>query len=246
MDTNRKFTGVVNGKTYTDIEEYNKAFLDALGRNGGQDAVTAQIEFRAGDTDQEQSFDYCLPDFDLDELTGMTETDTPIIDDFIKQDLASERIIDILNQSDKMSTNARAELSSYVKDMIESIKADINDNNRSHTTLLKDMAVNERETNQILSKLDNLKKGKNKIQAQINIIEGADRVLRASLGFYSALYEDLNSRLRVDEDLNSRLRTDDPSARVSGRAVEKGSPGFILDHDQKEIARKLFKEILGI
>ncbi len=233
MDGNRTFVGKVNGKTYYSIEDYNMAYLDAIGKDG---TVTASIEFKPAHTEQEQAFDYCLPDFDLDELTGVAETDTPIIEDFIKQDLASDRIIDILDRSDKMNAKDRAELITDVKDMIESIKADINDNNRSHSSLLKSMASNEQEINQIRAKLDSLNENKNKIQTQINITEGADRILRASHGFYTSLYEDLNSRLPADDSHN----------KVTGREVEKGNPGFILDHDQKEIARKLFKEILGI
>jgi len=246
MDTNRKFIGVVNGKTYTSVEDYNKAFLYALGQNCGKDAVIARIELSPVNAVQEP-YDHCLPDFDLDELTGVTETDAHIIDDFIKQDLSADRAKEILDRAHNMNTSDRADLDTDVKDMIESIRTDIEDNNHAHTTLLESMKRNEQETNklsqeinQLRTKLDNLKKDKNKIQTQINITEGADRILRASFGFYKNLDKYLNRGQQTDD---SDAKSD---AKVTGRTVEKGNPGFILDHDQKEVARKLFQEIFGI
>jgi len=236
MDTNRKFTGVVNGKTYTDVSDYNKAFLDALGLGGD---VTAHIELKSEDAVQEQVYDHCLPDFDLDELTGVAETDAPIIDDFIKQELSTDRIKEILDQASKMNTADCSDLDADVKDMIESINTDITDNNHAHSALLKSKANIDREISQLHTKLDELKEKGNMIQTRINITEGADRILRATIGFYNNLYKQLN-RIHPADDMHNRV------GKVTGRTVEKGNPGFILDHDQKEVARKLFKEIFGI
>ncbi len=240
MDKNSKFVGTVNGKTYDNIQDYNKAFTDALGK---KELVTASIEFKPANIEPEQTYDHCLPDFDLDELTGVAETDAPIIDDFVKQVLSADRIKDILDQAYKMNATDRAELDDDVKDMIKSIQVDIEGNNRAHTNLLKDMKRNEQEMNQISqeineirAKLDNLKKAKKTIQTQINITEGADRVLRSSLEFYDTLCKRLSRGRRLN----------DPNIKVTGRTTEKGNPGFILNHDQKEIAQKLIREILGI
>ena len=245
MNKTRIFVGKVNDKTYDNIEDYNKAFRDAISKDG---TVTASIEFKPVNVEQEQTYDRrptnfeldeltgMLPDFELDELTGVAKTDTPIIDNFIKQDLSSDRIKDILDQASKMNATDRAELVADVKDMIEGISTDIEDNHSVHTTLLKDMASNEQEIDQLQTKIDDLEEYKKTTQTQINITEGADRVLKASYGFYKTLYEGLIGKRPVD---NSHTK-------VTGREVEKGNPGFILDHNQKEIARKLFKEIFGI
>jgi hypothetical protein len=233
MDKNRIFVGKVNDKTYDNIEDYNKAFLDAIGKDG---TVTASIEFKPANVEQEQTYDPCLPDFELDELTGTAETDTPIIDNFIEHALSTNRIQDILDQANKMNTVDRAELVEDVKDMVESIQVDIEDNNQVHTGLLKYMSDNEQEINQFQAKLDDLKEYRNKLQTQINITEGADRVLNASHKFYDALYKGLNSRRPMTGS----------GVKVTGRIPEKGNSGFILDHNQKEIARKLFKEIFQI
>ena len=242
MDANKKFTGVVNGKTYTDIAEYNQAFLEALGQNG---AVTAHIELAPADDEQEQ-YDHCLPDFDLDELTGVTETDDKVIDDFIKHELSADRIKEILDRAGKMNASDRSELDADVKDMIESISVDIKDNDHAYAALTKNKASNDqeinklsRDINQLRAKLDTLNETKNRIQTQIHITEGANRILRTSLGFYKTLY---NCR----GHLYKGQPAEEPGIKTAGRTVDPGNPGFVLDHDQKEIARKLFKEILGI
>ena len=270
MDENRTFVGTVNGKTYDSVVDYNRAFRDALGKNG---TVTASIEFKPAnqealrdDRDRLNTrnefvtrdkpgvlrYGRTWPFFDLDKLRGTAEVDEPTMTNFLETYMSPTVRDSLIRTIQNCGPVAQERLRGELNNLISRLKEDFDKNLEAHNKLiqtriqkLERRADVQLEFNRLQQKLHKMERELDSIQDEIaaietkdNITEGAGRVLDREIGFYSDISQSVGGG-RTDK-MRQKL-----NPNVTGRTVDKGNPGFILDHDQKELARKLFKEIFG-